>query len=190
MSAQTKMALLAIIYSLLGASAAVTFISLGALHFVPWLFVAALVAIPYFINRNEKQHFLEWKEDLAGGIERIDNDHKQLIRLINEFEAAAHYNQGALFEERALAKLVDYTKNHFAAEEKLMQEHNYPEYEQHIAQHKAMIQKVGTFLNSYQSDDPDQTIEEIAAYLRYWLVNHIINVDKKASRFLSEAGAH
>jgi len=189
MHTKTNMAVLAIIFSFLGAGAALTFFALGVMHIVPWLFVAALIAIPYFTNLNERRNFLEWKEDFGGGIECIDDDHKQLINLINQFEAAANYDQGEQFEEEALSELVDYTKHHFAIEEKLMQEHSYPEFEQHKAQHEAMIKQVKTFLESYQTDDSEQTIEEIAAYLKYWLVNHIISVDKKTARFLSEAGA-
>jgi len=186
MRTKTSMLILAMVYSVLGAGAALTFVALGVAHFVPWLFVAALIAIPYFTNLNEKRRFLEWKDDLAGGIEKFDDDHKQLIHLINEFESAAHYNQGALFEEKALSELVAYTKYHFNAEEKLMQERNYPDYEQHKAQHEAMIKKVNTFLESYQNSDSEQVIEEVAAYLKYWLVNHIISVDKKAAQFLLE----
>jgi len=188
MRTKTSMAILAMLFSVLGAVTALTFVAFGVAHIVPWLFVAALVAIPYFTNLNEKRHFFEWKDELAGGIETFDDDHKQLIHLINQFESAAHYNQGELFEEKALSELVDYTKHHFGSEEKLMQEHNYPEFEAHKAQHEAMIKKVNTFLESYQNSDSDQAIEEIAAYLKYWLVNHIISVDKRAARYLSEAG--
>ena len=189
MRSKVNMALLAIIFSFLGAGTALTFVALGVTHFVPWLFLAALIAIPYLANLHEKQHFMVWKDELASGFEAIDSEHKQLIDLINQFETAANYEKGELFEEEALSELADYTKHHFAAEEKLMQEYCYPGLEPHKAQHDAMIKQVGKFQESYNKGNPDQTIEEIAAYLKYWLVNHIISVDKKAARFLSVAGA-
>jgi len=188
MRSKTVMALMAVIYAALGAGTIVTFTAFGIFHAVPWLFMATMIAIPYVTNRHEKQQFMAWKDEYGSGIEAIDNDHRQLIDLINRFEAAARYKEDELFEKNALSELANYTQHHFSCEEELMEKHEYPELAQHKAQHAAMIEKVNTFLACYKESDQEEIIEEIAAYLKYWLANHILNVDKKAAVFLSEAG--
>ena len=101
---------------------------------------------------------------------------------------AVDYATGEEFEREALDELVDYTKTHFAYEEGLMQQYDYPEFEPHKAQHERMIQKVDDVLAEYEQDH-DRAMRHALDYLKQWLINHINGTDKEYSEFLIEKGA-
>lgn len=156
----------------------------------PWvsvIMVAVLVALPFVHKQLTSRRFVSWRDDLSVGIEAIDNDHKNLLHLINNLQTAVYYPTGEAFERQALDELVDYTKHHFAREEQLMQENGYPDYAEHKKEHEAMIGKVGGFLEAYEKDR-ENTIDELTKFLKTWLIDHIEGTDQKYAPFLQDKG--
>ena len=82
---------------------------------------------------------------------------------------------------------MDYTKYHFEREEKMMLDHEYPDYEPHKAQHEAMSAKVQNFCKAYEND-PEGTIQEMTGFLRDWLISHIAGTDQKYCAHLHARG--
>ena len=56
---------------------------------------------------------IEWRVEMAVGVPSIDEDHKVLINIINEFECC----QTLVCAEKTAKKLFNYTKSHFKREE-------------------------------------------------------------------------
>lgn len=170
---------------------AITAILLGfmvdILNPVSWGLLALLLIVPYVHKRIVSRRFVEWKDDYSVGIEVIDNDHKRLLNLINQFQTAAHYQTGREFEREAFDALIDYTKQHFKREEELMETHGYPTYREHKAEHVKMIAKVDAMLEEYKRR-PQQTVEEAVQFLKTWLIGHINGTDKQYSQFLRDKG--
>jgi len=160
---------------------------LGPSHPLPWILIAVLVAIPYIHNRIVARRFVTWKDQYSVGIERLDADHKRLLNLINRLQMAADYYTGPGFVEESLDEVVDYTKNHFAREEELMEKYDYPDLEEHKRQHRKMVEKIDTLMEQFQQD-PDRTIQELVQFLKQWLVNHINGTDQQYSAFLRDKG--
>jgi len=156
---------------------------------VSWIGIAVLIALPYVHKRMTAHHFVAWKDDLSVGVESIDDDHKRLLDLINDVQRAVYYYMGEAFERKAIGELVDYTKYHFEREEGLMKEAGYPGFDEHKAEHVAMISKVEEFLGSYERDRGG-TIENMMDYLKSWLINHIRGTDQRYSPYLQEKGIH
>ena len=170
---------------------AITAILLGfmvdILNPVSWGLLALLLIVPYVHKRIVSRRFVEWKDDYSVGIEVIDNDHKRLLNLINQFQTAAHYQTGREFEREAFDALIDYTKQYFKREEELMETHGYPTYHEHKAEHVKMIAKVDAMLEEYKRH-PQQTVEEAVQFLKTWLIGHINGTDKQYSQFLRDKG--
>ncbi len=156
---------------------------------VPWIMIAVLVALPFIHKRITARRFVAWKDEYSVGIEAIDDDHKQLLTLINNLQTAVFYPTGEAFERQALKELVDYTKYHFKREEELMQKHGYPDFETHKKQHDEMIAKVGRFMDEYE-EDRESTTEGLTQFLKTWLIQHICGTDQAYSPFLHEKGVH
>ena len=86
----------------------------------------------------------------------------------------------------ALRFLVDYTKYHFSAEEKIMQSISYEELPHHKELHKKFINDVVQILVDLKKGkavDPLAFID----FLTDWLVNHIRYEDKKIGKSLLAA---
>ena len=163
------------------------FIALGPANLVPWLVLVAVIAIPIIIRRKEAKQFVQWRDEYSVGIERIDNDHKKLIQLINDLETAVHYNAGDEFERQALEELIAYTQTHFTLEEELMKEHGYPDFEAHKGQHDQMISNVEVFLRDYE-EKGHKVLGDIAEHLKLWLIQHINGTDQKYAPYLHSKG--
>ena len=154
---------------------------------ITWLLIAILVVIPFIHKRMASEQFVEWKDDYSVGIDSIDQQHKKLLNLINQLQTAVDYSTGEQFEREALDELVDYTKTHFTYEEGLMRDNDYPDFEQHKAQHEKMFEKVREVLAEYEQDQ-DTAMANAAEYLKDWLINHINGTDKEYSSYLIGKG--
>ena len=187
MSRTTKMMFLALIAGTLLVAIVLTFIALGVFHPVPWLLVASLLIIPFLLSRSEKQHFVEWKDEYSVGVESLDDDHRKLLNLINNLQTAVRYRTGKAFEKESLDEVIAYTKYHFEREEKMMLETGYPDIEAHKEIHREMITKIDEFLIDYEKRGYE-ALEEVALYLKDWLVNHINGTDQVYSALFKEKG--
>ena len=133
------------------------------------------------------KRFIEWKNEYSVGIDSIDQQHKKLVNLINQLQTAVDYSTGEEFEREALDEVVDYTRTHFTYEEGLMEQHGYPDFEPHKAQHRKMITRVEEVIKEYEQDS-DVAIQDALDFLRDWLIHHINGTDKQYSEFLRGKG--
>lgn len=154
---------------------------------VPWIMIAILIALPVIHKKMTSRKFVAWDDSLSVGIEVIDEDHKKLLSLINNLQTAILYPTGEAFERQALGELVDYTKYHFAREEKLMQDNGYPDFEPHKEQHEKMIMEVSSYMDAYEKNR-EATIDDLTSFLKTWLINHIAGTDQNYSQFLRDKG--
>ncbi len=164
-----------------------TFTALGIAHPAPWLLVVALIGIPFLLKKNEQRHFAVWKDEYSVGVKSLDDDHRKLLNLINHLQTAVHYQTGEIFEKEALDEVVAYTKYHFKREEKMMEEAGYADLEAHKELHAKMIAEVDGFLKEYDKRG-HEALEEVAQYLKDWLVGHINGTDQEYSPLLKQKG--
>ncbi len=132
---------------------------------------------------------MEWNEKLSVNISAIDAQHKKWIGILNELHDAMKSGKGKEKIGKVLDDLVEYTKVHFAAEEKLMQGNGYPLFAGHKKQHEDMVKEVELLKSKYISGASGLTIE-VMQFLRNWLSEHIIGTDKNYGPYLNEKGIY
>ena len=120
--------------------------------------------------------FINWSEDFITGIDSIDEQHRHLVDLANKFEEASRRGRGSRIMSEILNDLVGYTQEHFAHEEKIMEDSGFPAAKQHLAQHRQLLQKVERFQYDFENDDRRVT-SEVRELLRYWVRSHILQDD-------------
>ncbi|MCW8924393.1 MAG: bacteriohemerythrin [Gammaproteobacteria bacterium] len=152
-----------------------------------WILLAALIAIPFIHRKVAVKGFMEWKDEYSVGIDSIDEQHKKLINLINQLQAALIYATGIEFEREALDAMVDYTKTHFAYEENMLEDNDYPGFEAHKAEHAKMIAKVESVLAEYEKE-PETAMQNAVDYLQDWLIVHINGTDKEYCDYIISKG--
>ncbi|MGB4268596.1 MAG: bacteriohemerythrin [Spirochaetota bacterium] len=126
--------------------------------------------------------FIEWGEHLSVGVKVFDNEHKQLVALINKLNQALLAGSAKKTMEEILKNLVNYTQIHFKHEEDYMILYDYPEYEKHKREHDALTDQVMDFYTRYQAGKTVFSLE-LMNFLKDWLTNHILISDKKYKNF-------
>lgn len=127
---------------------------------------------------------IQWREALEVGHPMIDADHKVLVGMLNSLLEAVLDDRGNEILAQTLDGLVVYTRTHFAREEKEMRERNYPEMVAHVHEHAQFIREVAEFQVKFTAGDTTLSLG-LTKFLRVWLIDHILTVDKKLSAFLN-----
>lgn len=91
--------------------------------------------------------------------------------------------------EKLLTELLDYTVFHFSFEEKLLRTNNYPEYKAHVKLHIDLVDQVQAFRKKVETGGSMLSLE-LMNFLKKWLVEHIVNTDKKYSAHLNANGVY
>ncbi|MBP2293550.1 bacteriohemerythrin [Azospirillum rugosum] len=124
--------------------------------------------------------YIIWRSRMSVGIERIDEDHKQMIRCVNDLDQAI--NQ-ATYDPRltaqTLLRLCEYTKSHFDREEKLMLAVEYPDYAVHKLQHDTARRALQDICEEFMEEPAKMVAERIYKFAAEWLVQHILMADMK-----------
>ncbi len=130
---------------------------------------------------------LTWNDGFSVKVSQFDAEHKKLIHLINQLHDAMKVGKGGEVTGQVLQSLIDYTGSHFAAEERLMKLHNYPDYERHKKEHNLLVVQV---LDVQKKINAGQMLlsQELMGFLRAWLEKHIQGEDKKYGPFLNAKG--
>lgn len=122
----------------------------------------------------------KWDTKYATGIDKIDDDHKNLIMLINKiFNLIVRGKYDLSDYNEVLNSLSSYVTAHFAYEEALMLENGYPNRDEHILDHKRFLKKISAL-------DREHLTIDILSFLKVWLLTHIAVVDSDLGAFSRE----
>lgn len=120
--------------------------------------------------------------DLVTGDDLIDTEHKELIAAFNSLMDACNHGKGRAELEKTTAFLSEYTKKHFADEERLQIKTNYPDYVNHKKYHDAFIRVVNELMAELRKEGPTITmVGKVNNNFSGWLVNHIKKEDVKVA---------
>ena len=145
--------------------------------------VPTMPPAPEFDGRWE---LIMWSDDFTTGNDRMDDDHRRLLSLFNEFSMAVNAGKGGTIVRGVLDELVDYTRYHFAREELLMMEAHYPDYLHHKKMHDIFARQVEDVCN-HLSVGADMCAF-LLSFLAKWLSGHILGADRKLGRYLGRQG--
>lgn len=128
-----------------------------------------------------------WSEGLCVGVSSIDEQHKQLTGLINEFYQAFAAGRDKELLDRLIASLADYVAAHFGAEEALMAQTAYPDSAAHKAEHREFLDKTIGFLVA-STEGREELSSEVLDYLTDWWITHIRGTDMRLGEHLKAKG--
>lgn len=130
---------------------------------------------------------IPWSQSLSVGLDYIDNQHKVLIKLINDLHRAMKAGKSTSTSGAILDQLIEYTETHFGNEERLFKKFKYPEYENHKKVHTSLVNQVKDLKNQFMAGDGTLSVE-LMEFLQSWLKDHILKVDKRYVPFLRQNG--
>ncbi|HEX8950119.1 MAG TPA: bacteriohemerythrin [Dissulfurispiraceae bacterium] len=135
---------------------------------------------------------MEWSEDLSVGVRKIDEQHKELFLRINGLVEAIKQHTCKYAIGDVVKFLEDYILFHFGEEEKYMQEHHYPGYTAHKAQHERFIRSFGELKEELpkleggsKPGSYDLSVQTNQVVVD-WILEHISRVDKEFGKYLQD----
>lgn len=129
-----------------------------------------------------------WREAYSVGILQIDNQHKGLIRLINNLQDAMMGGNGKAALTTIIDDLVRYTESHFTYEETLLRKHGYSGLAAHQEQHRELTRQVYELRDQFKSGQLMITMD-VMRFLKNWLSNHILDRDQAYAKELKGSKA-
>jgi diguanylate cyclase (GGDEF)-like protein/hemerythrin-like metal-binding protein/PAS domain S-box-containing protein len=121
-----------------------------------------------------------WNEGFNTGVSLIDDQHRQLIRLLNLLASHVAYKTDIPALNSIFKELADYAIYHFKTEEAIWHEY-FPEDSletNHKEIHNNFISTVTSLKNNENSEPINIVIENLLSFLTNWLASHILETDR------------
>jgi len=140
-----------------------------------------------------------WRQQLAIGHNEIDADHRYLILLINTLELVLRFPENPSHIQQAFDELDHYARGHFEREEKIQIAWAYTHLDAHKLEHRKLLDalaalrmKVDTALAHPQTatEQIKEQSAEITAFLRHWLLDHVMKEDMKLIELFRKRDPH
>jgi hemerythrin len=131
--------------------------------------------------------YIEWQERYAIGENRIDAQHKYLLKLINRL----HSLIGPLTEAGSAWSLLeefnDYAETHFSTEESIVEAMQIEErhFAEHRREHERYRQKIDRFRAGFEHGDADSVVPQLMTFIDHWWLNHIQGSDVELGRMIA-----
>jgi len=131
---------------------------------------------------------LVWRDDLSIGHPVIDNDHKRLIAIINDFQNTVTKWPAESVLNEALYGLYDYARQHFEREEAIQAACGFPYAEEHKKEHSDLLRTVTNEVDclfiSKTKPVTTASIQFVSELLQHWLIEHIIKSDRRMREYV------
>ena len=129
---------------------------------------------------------IQWNDDFKTGNLYVDNQHIELFSMVNELHDSILSGQGKQKTNEVLDSLSKYVSKHFAAEEALMKNANYPEYENHKAIHDTLARQAAEIIEGFRTGKIVLSLT-LSRFLSDWIKNHIKVEDKRMIAFVNSS---
>ncbi len=129
-----------------------------------------------------KENPCKFSEEYMTGIGLIDKEHRTLFEIVERADNLVRsLYVGAAYDDvmQILEQLKSYAELHFADEESYMREVGYEGYEAQKRAHEAFMARMEEIDETEIEADPQTYLESLIEFLLGWLINHILQSDKK-----------
>jgi hemerythrin len=122
-------------------------------------------------------HFT-WSDKYSIGNGEIDSQHKKLFNIINRLKSISYEYYDIESVQPLVAELANYTRYHFATQEKYMGFIQYKDIVRHKIEHKYFEMRMSD-LNLDRYTYYPELLRFLINFLSDWLLLHILEEDRK-----------
>ena len=126
---------------------------------------------------------IEWNDRLFLSHEQLDDDHRVMAALINKLYLSVNEDFGRDAVASAARELLKFSHAHFSHEKGLMAQHDYPEMDSHLAEHKTLIDELRGLIAIIESENGQVRFETVE-FLDDWFAAHLKTADAHFADFL------
>jgi methyl-accepting chemotaxis protein len=128
--------------------------------------------------KSAKTKWLEWTDDLALDIDEMDEQHKQVIALINQLQDSVSQGKNKKEIKENLRSFIDFASYHFGNEEQYFDQFGFNDSESHGVEHQKFLKEVKQLQSDYSGGKENIPIETLAS-LKNRLLTHFEESDIK-----------
>lgn len=140
----------------------------------------------YNIGKNDT--LISWSSKIETGVKKFDEQHKELVRLLNKFYSSMNDGSSNNVLGNILKELANYTVYHFQSEEDAFKRYNFPMKDEHMRSHKNLVDQVVKIIKDFESGKEVVSVN-LLQFLKEWVINHIIQEDKEYSKYFKSINA-
>jgi hemerythrin len=130
--------------------------------------------------------WIPWSSTYEVKVSEIDEQHRELFRMFNGLMDAVWDGKGKDSIKEMLDFTAQYAVNHFATEERYMQQYGFPHYIKHKKLHDDFTADVINFIQEYEREKPPtEIVVSVISNLGNWTRDHIRATDQELGAFLS-----
>jgi hemerythrin len=116
----------------------------------------------------------------------MNRDHAEFVALREKLLSILASGSPNDTVDTSLNELLDHTQHHFAEEERLMHEVNFPPFPMHKGEHDAVLADMSARVTSWKQDRDAKSLREwLDKNVGDWFVNHVSSMDFVTARFIS-----
>jgi len=121
---------------------------------------------------------IEWKDEYSVGVPAVDEEHRELIELINTLYDNMRSPEMDTDVYEFLGEIYARIASHFALEELLMRQNEYDEYREHKLEHEQLLEEIRDIMDDYE-DGELLDDAELARRLDAWFSEHFRTKDAR-----------
>ena len=127
-------------------------------------------------------------DHLLLSVPQLDNQHRDLIAMVNDFLTAADARASRDDLEPRMTRLVRAFQVHFDSEEGMMRSSGYPGFAAHGDEHRKLIEQMTGLRDSVGTGEV-QACGALVLFVRLWTEQHITGADHAFAEFLRNGNA-
>ncbi|MDH3638168.1 MAG: hemerythrin family protein [Gammaproteobacteria bacterium] len=121
---------------------------------------------------------IQWKKEFSIGVPSIDQEHEELIELINELHAELESGKSDATIADFLGEIYAQISAHFALEEMIMRENRYDQYDEHKKDHERLLDDIRDMMDDYE-DKRIVSDRDLSSRLDSWFSGHFKTHDAR-----------
>ena len=115
----------------------------------------------------------------------MNGEHALQMKLLGALRDAVAEGRSHAAVDEVLDQLLDFTKVHFASEEKLMRLYSYDGHDAHVREHEDAIAQIEKIRDRYRAGDHVLSLGTVDSLGR-WILTHTQRADRALGAFLGE----
>jgi hemerythrin-like metal-binding protein len=140
---------------------------------------------------DERRKSMKWDHSLSIGIKEIDEQHQELVSIINQVEVLFKQSMEGGSDISETHKIIEtlsaYAASHFEKEEQLMTKFGYPHLDEHMKEHEYFVKYVDDMTIEKITQSEETALIQLFAFLSDWVVSHIKKEDFEYKAFINKA---
>lgn len=130
--------------------------------------------------------FFEWDSSLDVGVEAMNQQHRELIGLMDVVYSKNREGVSKAELLNAIQAMMDYTRQHFREEEKFIASLGFSGLEPHKRLHLNLLTDLERFIEEFKNGDSQSIGDDFTIFLKFWLSTHIRGIDTRYGAFAEQ----